>query len=491
MQHTKSIKNLSELDWVSENNDRLSDSLTRLLKKFNLTQVGKILLAGKHKGICPQRIFMTLFLFPFFGIDNISNWIRSGLCGNTENKKDVYYEFINNPKIDWRKIVCLFTKGFVKTVKKHSEDTSEGSPKCLIVDDSLLEKTGKKMEFMGKAYDHCSHSYRLGMKLLTLGWWDGKSFLPLNFSFHQEPGKNKNRGLKPKELKEQFTKERPLDCPTVNRIAELTVSKIEQAVKMIKDAVKTGFIPEYVLADSWFITDGFIKSVLSLRSKKIGNIHILGLMKSNRKLRYKGRDYRADVLPKLLVKQIKKCRQLKCQYISLKTCYKGTPIKVFFIKMNGQESWKLLITTDEKLTFIKAMKYYQTRWTIEVFFKDAKQNLMLGKCQSNDFDAQIATTSLAFMHYIVLALGKRFEGYETMGEVFRAFKDMMLEQTLYQRIWALLTGLYKNILAVLGVQWDMFVKRFIENDEVLNLFKDCADIFSSDSRKQKMNLSVF
>src|SRR5699024_5432104 len=128
---------------------------------------------------------------------------------------------------------------------------------------------------------------------------------------HQEPGKKCNRGLKPKELKKQFTKERPLDCPAATRIAELTVSKVEQAVKMIKGAVKAGFIPDYVLADSWFIADGFIKSVLSLRTKKRGDIHILGLMKSNRKLLYKGRDFRADVLPGLLAKQIKQMSPVK------------------------------------------------------------------------------------------------------------------------------------------------------------------------------------
>lgn len=491
MQHTKSIKNLSELNWICQNNDRLGESLIRLLKKFNLAKIGKILLEGKSKGVCPKQIFMTLFLFPFFGIKNINSWMRSGFCGDTESKKDVYYELINNPKIDWRKIVSLFTRGFVKTVEKHSEEKVVDSPKCLIVDDSLLDKKGKKMEFMGKVFDHCTHTYRLGIKLLTLGWWDSKSFIPLDFSIHNEPGKKNNRGLKPCELKEQYSKERPLDCTSVKRIAELAVNKIEQGVKMISWAIKKGFVPQYVLADSWFITDGFIKAILSLRTKKTGVIHVLGLMKSNRKIEYNGKTHHADLLPRLLTKNIKKCSKLKCQYLSVKIIYKDTPVKAFFIKMNGQENWKLLITTDERLTFIKAMKYYQIRWSIEVFFKDAKQNLMLGKCQSNDFDAHLATTSLAFMHYIVLALGKRFESYETMGEVFRAFKDKLLEQTLYQKVWALLVGLYKNILALLGVQWDMFVKSFIENDEVKNLLSDYANIFSSGGQKRKLDFTVF
>jgi len=47
----------------------------------------------------------------------------------------------------------------------------------------------------------------------------------------------------------------------MKRIAELTANKIEQAVKMIDRAMNKGFIPKYVLADSWFIIDRLIKLI--------------------------------------------------------------------------------------------------------------------------------------------------------------------------------------------------------------------------------------
>jgi IS4 transposase len=164
---------------------------------------------------------------------------------------------------------------------------------------------------------------------------------------------------------------------------------------MVSRAISKGFIPQY------------------------GRIDVLGLMKGGRKVAI----FNTDILPKIFESKIKTCRRMKCRYLAINVVYKGTPIKVFFIMMNGQTSWKLLITTDERLSFIKAMEYYQIRWTIEVFFREAKQDLHLGKCQSNVFDALIAPMSLSFMHYIVLVLGKRFDSYETMGEIFRAFKD--------------------------------------------------------------------
>jgi len=122
----------------------------------------------------------------------------------------------------------------------------------------------------------------------------------------------------------------------MERIAELSVSKIEHGVSMIARAIKKGFIPQYVLADSWFITDGFIKSVLKLKSKKTGPIHVIGLMKSNRKVQYNGKTHNADVLPKIFASKIKASRKLKCKYLAVRIIYKDTPVKAFFVMMNGQ-----------------------------------------------------------------------------------------------------------------------------------------------------------
>ena len=78
------------------------------------------------------------------------------------------------------------------------------------------------------------------------------------------------------------------------------------------------------------------------------------------------------------------------------------------------------MTTNTELPFEQAYKIYSTRWSIEVFFKECKQNLGLGKCQSQDFDAQIAATTLCMLQYNMLSIAKRFSDYETLGELFRA-----------------------------------------------------------------------
>ena len=181
--------------------------------------------------------------------------MQSGLNMDVGGKKDVYYSLINNPAIEWRKIVTHFAKGFISTVKKDTESRLDGgdneqiTPTCMVIDDTMIGKTGKKMEFIGRVFDHCAHKYLLGFKILTLGFWDGKSFIPLDFSVHQEPGKEKNRGLKARELRAQYKKDRKADCASTTRIAELSANKIEQAIKMVSGAIGKGLIPRYVLAD--------------------------------------------------------------------------------------------------------------------------------------------------------------------------------------------------------------------------------------------------
>ncbi|MDZ4667496.1 MAG: hypothetical protein SGJ00_06395, partial [bacterium] len=158
----------------------------------------------------------------------------------------------------------------------------------------------------------------MGFKILVLGLWDGKSFLPIDFSIHGENGKDvdKPQGMTKKEIKARFQSIRPEECASSERVEEYFKSKSENAVAMCKRAIKNGIIAQYVLTDSWFINAPFIDGI---RKIKKGLLHVIGMSKTNRK------------------------------------------------------------------------------WIIAVFFKDAKQNLYLGKCQSNYFNAQVADTTICFI----------------------------------------------------------------------------------------------
>jgi len=459
MLHINNIQNISEMKELFAVSAKGSEMLIDVCGRFFTKNITRQLTFVKSKGFKASEIILVLLHLPFLGVATVRGLIKSGCARLSEAEKDVYYRLKNNPAINWRSLLMSFAKRFNKLSVEHGE-ASQDAIKCFIIDDSDYHKTGKKIEFIGKIFDHVSHRWVLGFKLLTLGFWDGASFNPLDFSLHNEKGKNKKQpyGLKKSELKKRFSKERPADSAGAKRARELSEKKNENAIKMIKRAVKNGFLADYVLADSWFISQFFI---VSIRKIKENAMHVLGMCKMDkRKYVYCGQEVTAKQLLSMFKKRKKRSRKINASYIELEVKYKGTPVKLFFSRYSHRGKWHLLLTTDLNLNFNKAIEIYGKRWSIEVFFKDCKQYLNLGKCQANDFDAQIADTTISMMQYIALNLKRRFQAYESIGELFREQKSILLESTIVERLWGLFLALLRKIVELFEIDIEHILQKF-------------------------------
>jgi len=76
----------------------------------------------------------------------------------------------NNPGTCWRIILWLFACKFRDVINdKSTQDI--GSPRCFIVDDSTLRKSGRLIEKVSYVWDHVSRRSILGFKLLVAGYW--------------------------------------------------------------------------------------------------------------------------------------------------------------------------------------------------------------------------------------------------------------------------------------------------------------------------------
>jgi len=141
-------------------------------------------------------------------------------------------------------------------------------------------------------------------------------------------------------------------------------------------------------------------------------------------------------------------------------------MKLFFVKQGyaNNNNWKLVITTNQRISFQKAIEIYQIRWTIEVFFKEAKGNLQLGKSQSNYFNAQIADTTICLTQYILLALLKRFENYETIGGAFKNSKQALLESTLVERILEIFLQIMKELVELLELDYEVIIEKLLHKE---------------------------
>ena len=468
MLHIKGIKNLDEIKALFTIEAKGAETILDVCERFLISTVTRRFDLLKKQGYYPSDILKVLLYLPFLGVASIRGLYQSGCAHLSEADKDVYYRLKNNSEIDWRTLLFAFAKRFRKlTEQKGAADVAESeATKCIIVDDTTYPKTGMKLEFIGKVYDHIYKHWVLGFKSLALAYWDGKSILPLDFSLHNERGKNQKRpyGLTRTQLKNRYRKKRIPKTPGAKRAAELSASKLKQAVKMIKRAVKHGFMADYVLADSWFITHSFIAGI---RKIKQGAFHVLGACRMDkRKYLLEDTEYTAKELLNKFKGHKKRSRKVRTLYIELLVEYKELPVKLFFVRYAGQKNWKLLLTTDLHLTFNKAIEIYSHRWTIEVMFKEAKQHLNLGKGQANDFDSQIADTVISMMQYIVWTLHKRFQAYETLGELFRANKQYFLEATLAKRLWGFFLQLLHEIAALLEIDIEQLMRKTLNQKEV-------------------------
>jgi hypothetical protein len=459
LQLSSKLHNISELKNILDNENSTNDTLVDLYQKFSVKRINTFFDGLKTKGIASTSILFSLILTRLLNI-TVRALIFSGNIAKNETGKDTFYRMKNDSKIDWRKLFYYFIYRYLYLVKKHTKEQNKNI-KCLIVDDSLLEKTGKKIEFIGRVFDHITKRNKLGFRMLTLGFWDSKSFNPLDFSFHREKGRNEKRpyGLKKSELEERYTKKRDKKSAGHKRVEELDKSKIKVAIEMIKRAVKHNIIADYVLFDSWFMCEEFIKDIRKMRN---GIIHVLGMCKMDkRKYLNNNKELTAKELLRKYKKNIKRCRKIKSHYLKLVVDYKGIKVQLFFTRQNNRKDWKLLLTTNLELTYIETIEIYQIRWSIEVFFKESKQYLQLGKSQSNDFDAQIADTTISNIVYLILNFRKRFTDYETLGELFRYEKKTLIELNLWEKLWGLFLEMMLFLVEIFEIDIDEFMKKIV------------------------------
>lgn len=438
-------------------------SLTFSDKKFGFSSANNLKFSNHSK-------LVLLLLFPFFEIKTTWHYADSALYRFLSCGKDVFYRLMNDSSIDWRSLAYSINLQLIRKVHKNSE-LNNSNPRCLIIDDTDLPKTGRKIELIGRIFSHVTHTSKLGFKGLFMGYHDGKSFFSIDFSLHGEKGKNLNKpyGLTPAQAKKRYSKKRDKASKGSERIDDYSLSKIDSMINMIRLAIAKGIRFDYVLVDNWFTCFELVKFIVSRRIK----CHFIGMIKMG-KTRYNAFDN--SLTSKEIVDLLRRKRMTKRSkligyyYAETIVDFKGIQVKLFFCKSSKKGNWNGMMTTNTKLTFEQAYKIYSTRWSIEVFFKESKQHLGLGKCQAQDFDAQIAATTLCLLQYNLLSVAKRFNDYETLGELFRAAQKDSLEITIAEQIWLIILEITAKLSEILDIDTEVLMRKLFSENETITKY---------------------
>ena len=234
MLQNKDIAKIQEIKTLFKDSWIQPDFFSKQIGLFHFTKASKIFKTIKLSGIPVWDLLKLLFVLPFTNTPNINSLYNTKMAPDTKGEKDVYYRLLGNQKINWRNILLLFVKRYLKLDDKFTNPNN--SNKCLIFDDTEIPKRGKHIEGVSKIHSHVTKSFVFGYKLLVAGYWNGSIFIPVDFSFHRENKNNKNKkyGLSVKDYKAQKKTNRVKGTAVLKRFKELNTKKNDIIIQMFK-----------------------------------------------------------------------------------------------------------------------------------------------------------------------------------------------------------------------------------------------------------------
>jgi hypothetical protein len=387
----------------------------------------------KQCGIAPVAVMRFVFCLAFTG-KNLFRYLQTA-DSHAEIGKDTVYRFLNSVHANWRKFLHLLSAA---VIRKHLVPLSaQETPKVFIVDDSLYNRNrSKKVELLARVHDHNDKRYYRGFRLLTLGWSDGATYVPVSFSL-----------LSSANPKNRLTEMAEVDKRTngFRRRRESLHKAPEMLKELLNQARRNGLRADYLLFDSWFAFPSVILGVLEQ------NQPVICMLKAMKTLTYgyKGLQLSLNDLYREVRKRSGRAKILASVVVELGTDAKGSPVaaKIVFVRDRSSKKWLALLSTDIELAEEQIIRLYKRRWDIEVFFKITKSYLHLAKeFQSRSYDALIAHTSIVFARYIMLALARRTsKDPRTLGSLFHAGCDEMRQVSFAEALKLLLEQLVQLV----------------------------------------------
>lgn len=579
MQQNKDSKNIYTIE---NDNEKNAKDIFRTLSIMKIKRTGNFFNSIKRCGVKVSDVMLLLMLMPFYHLKSIPALVKSGLGTNHGVKcsNSVYYDLKNNSKLNWRSLLWLVALRF-KYLAADTNSDVVNNVKAFICDDSPLPKSGIKTELVSRIHDHVSGTFIFGYKILVLGYWDGFSFYPLDFSLHREKGgqieivkkrlntankrlsaqrkvlkkgknlltrakdllkitrkENKNKqtktakkkietaknrvkrakqkfkvtdskyvelenkaielraelketqkkhphyGLSKTQTNEQFKKERNAETPGAQRAAEIDEKKTSSLLAMLKRAVKRGFKADYLLTDSWFFNYELVNFISKLNKKtKLNLISMAKMGTTKYKLTTNGKYYNSIELLTKFERKAVNARSHKAKYIKVPVTYGDIRLNIFFVKIGQCPNWKMLVTTDLTVNFQKLMDVYQIRWSIELFFRESKQYLNLGKSKSTCFDTQIADATISLTQYIILSFHRRITNYSSFDGVFASALEDALQYSIASELKKLFLIIIEIFSEFIGIDVIEMMRTISGNEQARKKMKILNPVFYENFEK--------
>lgn len=348
--------------------------------------------------------------------------------------KNTVYRFLNNAKINWFRFTTLLSSRIINDFMQPL--TGENRKDVFVIDDSLFDRSrSKKTELLAKVFDHCSMKYKNGYRMLTLGWSDGNSFVPINHCL-----------MSAADDKNLLCKAADFDGRSLagKRRRQSRRKATEVMIDLLKAARSSGISAKYVLFDSWFSSP---KTITVLKADC--ELDTIAMVKKSSKIKYGYQDGKYNI--KEIYKQCKKRRGRSKYLLSVDVTVgnEAIPAKIVCVRNKSKKKdWLAIISTDTTISEEEIIRIYGKRWDIEVFFKTCKSYLHLAKeCRSLSYDALTAHVSVVFVRYMMLAVTQRCNTDDkTVCELFYRLMDELDDITFSQSMRIIIDALMDTVM---------------------------------------------
>jgi len=408
-------------------NPQTDSTISQFFRRFELHRILNACGIRKEKGLSALDIVLSLVAMVF--TDKSIPALEKE--GNLPCGKSSLFRFLDNSRFCWRKVLLLFSQKILFSFIQPAAGKEKKLFEVLIVDDTLYpRKRSKKVELLSRKHDHNSKQYVKGFDLLTVGYSDGHSFIPLAFSLQSS---------QKKEVRLQEA------CPDIDKRThggklrtEAVQGKPQALLSLLAEISKVGVDTKHILFDSWFGSNRLISDLLGEGYRPICMVKD-----------WKGMKFRMDG-ESLTVNQLYRKVKGTLNYssrdimgsvlVSLGEDSQGRLRHghVIFVRNRNKSKrqWLAILNTDPRLTNVEAVRIYGKRWDIEVFFKVCKSVLKLAReLQVRSFDSLVAHTSIVFLRYMLLSCENRLNNDErSHGELFAAICDELDDISLRQAL---------------------------------------------------------
>ena len=161
----------------------MSDDLFHLFGKFGIGHLLSRLSLEKQDGVSASELILSLCLFRILG-KSIHNICKHKIYELSNHGKNCFYRMMIRPQMDWRRLMNHFALRYMCLLRKYGEAPLSDTTTCFIIDDTVLEKSGVRMEGISRVFDHAKGRCVLDYKLLLCAFFDGKITIPFDFSLH-------------------------------------------------------------------------------------------------------------------------------------------------------------------------------------------------------------------------------------------------------------------------------------------------------------------